>query len=62
MEEYYLTDNIRLINDKMEYRKSDTFVPVKKHNWHHILNEYGWSWKLVKEKLGEFDSVILEYE
>ena len=42
MEEYYLTDNIRLYNDKMEYKKDDMFLPVKKYNWHHILNEYGW--------------------
>jgi hypothetical protein len=42
MEEYYLTDNIRLYNDKMEYKKDDIFLPVKKYNWHHILNEYGW--------------------
>ena len=42
MEEYYLTDNIRLYNDKMEYKKDDIFLPIKKYNWHHILNEYGW--------------------
>ena len=42
MDEYYLTDNIRLYNDKMEYKRDDTFIPVKKYNWHHILNEYGW--------------------
>jgi hypothetical protein len=42
MEEYYLTDNIRLYNDKMEYKKDAIFIPVKKYNWHHILNEYGW--------------------
>ena len=42
MEAYYLTDNIRLYNDKMEYKKDDIFLPIKKYNWHHILNEYGW--------------------
>jgi len=43
MTEYYLTDNIRLINDTMEYRyKDDNFRLIKKHNWHHILSEYGW--------------------
>ena len=43
-EEYYLTDNIRLLNDKMEYRRNenDEFKPILKRNWHHILNEYGW--------------------
>ena len=42
MEAYYLTDNIRLYNDKMEYKKDDIFLPIKKYNWHHILSEYGW--------------------
>ena len=42
MDEYYLTDNVRLYNDKMEYKKDDIFLPIKKYNWHHILNEYGW--------------------
>ena len=42
MEAYYLTDNIRLYNDKMEYKKDDIYLPIKKYNWHHILNEYGW--------------------
>ena len=31
-EEYYLTDNIRVNNDKMEYRKGDIFKIIKKHN------------------------------
>ena len=58
MEGYYLTDNIRLIDDKMEYRKLDTFVPIKKSNWHHILNEYGWekiykSWIIKLNKLSD---------
>ena len=42
-DEYYLTDNIRMNNDKMEYRyNNDIFKIVKKHNWHHVLSEYGW--------------------
>jgi hypothetical protein len=41
-EEYYLTDNIRMINDKMEYREYDIFKIIKNHNWHHVLSEYGW--------------------
>ena len=45
-EEYYLTDNIRLLNDKMEYRKKRNekyeFTSILKRNWHHILSEYGW--------------------
>ena len=44
MNEYYLTDNIRLFNDRMEYRinEIDIFKPILKRNWHIILNEYGW--------------------
>ena len=43
MTEYYLTDNIRLINDRMEYRcEGDKFKLIKNHNWHHVLSEYGW--------------------
>ena len=42
MEEYYLTHDIRLINNKMEYRKNDIFIPIKKSNWHHVLSDYGW--------------------
>ena len=42
-EEYYLTDNIRVSNDKMEYRDDkQEFKLIKKHNWHHVLSEYGW--------------------
>ena len=43
-EEYYLTDNIRLFNDKMEYRRNEIeeFKPILKKIWHHILSEYGW--------------------
>ena len=33
--EIYLTDNIRLKNDNMEYRcKNDKFKPITKNNWH----------------------------
>ena len=42
MNTYYYTDDLRLKNDILEYKKQDTFTNVKKHNWHHILNEYGW--------------------
>ena len=43
-EEYYLTDNIRYKEKKniMEYKDNEIFKPIKCHNWHHILSEYGW--------------------
>ena len=55
MEEYYLTHDIRLINNKMEYRKNDIFIPIKKSNWHHVLSDYGWekiykSWIIILNK------------
>ena len=55
MNEYYYTDNLRLKDDKMEYKLNDIFIPIKKHNWHHILNEYGWekinkSWIIILNK------------
>jgi len=42
-EEYYLTDTIRMIDNKMEYRiNGSDFREVKNNNWHHVLCEYGW--------------------
>ena len=60
MEEYYLTHDIRLINNKMEYRKNDIFIPIKKSNWHHVLSDYGWekiykSWITVKIRRAKRD-------
>ena len=59
MEEYYLTHNIRLINNKMEYRKNDIFIPIKKYNWHHILSDYGWEkiykpWIIILNKHSDY--------
>ena len=42
MNTYYYTDELRLKNDILEYKHKEDFIKVKKHNWHHILNEYGW--------------------
>jgi len=42
MNTYYYTDDLRLKNDILEYKRKEDFTKVKKHNWHHILNEYGW--------------------
>ena len=55
-EEYYLTDNIRLFNDKMEYRRNEIeeFKPILKKIWHHILSEYGWE--------ADLSSIALSYE
>jgi len=59
-DEYYLTDTIRMKGDTMEYRVDDCqFRPVKNHNWHRVLSEYGWE-KINKQwliKLNKLSSV-----
>jgi len=42
MNTYYYTENLRLKNNILEYKTKKSFVSVKKYNWHHILNDYGW--------------------
>ena len=42
MNKYYLTDKIYLLDDKLYYEDKDNSKLIKKHNWHNILNEYGW--------------------
>ena len=37
---YYYTGDLRLKNDILEYKRNDIFLPVKKHNLHHVLNDY----------------------
>lgn len=41
-DDYYLTDNIRIKDNIMEYKTEKDFKQIKYHNWHHVLNEYGW--------------------
>ena len=42
MTKFYFTDTIYLHDDKLYYEENDIIKAVKKHNWHKILNEYGW--------------------
>ena len=62
-EEYYITDNIRLFNGKMEYRRNDKddFKPILKKNWHHILNEYGWE-KINKKWITKLNKLMNKKE
>ena len=46
--EIFLTENIRLKNDKMEYKDNLKFKPILKRNWHLYLSDYGWE-KLPKK-------------
>ena len=55
---YYYTGDLRLKNDILEYKRNDIFLPVKKHNWHHVLNDYGWEkinkqWIIILNKYSE---------
>lgn len=42
IDKLYLTENIFLLNDKLYYEKNKNIQEVKNHNWHRLLNEYGW--------------------
>ena len=64
--EYYITDNIRLKNDTMEYRElrnsdKDKFKPILKRNWHYILNEYGWG-KIHKKWITKLNKLSIQKE
>ena len=58
MNTYYYTDNLRLKNDILEYKRKEDFTKVKKHNWHYVLNEYGWEkinkqWIIIMNKYSD---------
>lgn len=42
MTKFYLTDTIYLEKDKLYYENNEIIKEVKNHNWHNILNDYGW--------------------
>ena len=42
MTKFYFTDTIYLDNDKLYYESNNIIKEVKKHNWHKILNDFGW--------------------
>jgi len=41
--EFYLTENIILKDNKTYYKTKDKYKKVTNNNWHHILQEFGWS-------------------
>lgn len=43
LEEHYITDTLKIQGDILKYSNNGIFIPIKKYNWHKILNEYGWS-------------------
>ncbi len=42
MDKLYLTENIFSLNDKLYYEKDESIQEIKNHNWHRLLNDYGW--------------------
>ena len=59
--EYYLTESIVLMNDKMYYLEKGNQKELKKHNWHHYLKEYGWS-KMPRKWITLLNKQIKKYE
>ena len=60
--EYYLTDTVFLKGDTMYHETDKGVKEVKKHNWHHVLAEYGWTkmpkkWILILNKVVENPSL-----
>ena len=44
MNKLYLTENLIELDDKLYIEKTkNNRIPIKKHNWHTYLSEYGWS-------------------
>lgn len=62
MNEYYLTENLRLKNYKLEYKNNkDEFKIVNKRDWHLKLNEYGWE-KLSKSWIKKLNKLSIKKE
>jgi hypothetical protein len=53
----YITESIFLLNDQTFYEENGKMKIIKKHNWHHILNEYGWE-KLPKQWIKILNSYL----
>jgi hypothetical protein len=55
MSRNYLTDKLFLVDNKIYYEEKQKVKEVKNHNWHHLLNEYGWE-KLCKKWIKKLNS------
>ena len=54
----YLTETIFLENEKLYYEHSSQEIKeVKKHNWHHLLQDYGWE-KLHKQWIKKLNGFL----
>lgn len=58
MDIHYLTDTIFIEDNKIYYRDTkDTIQLLKNHNWHKILQEYGWT-KIHKKWISKLNKQI----
>lgn len=57
MDNLYLTDNIFIKSNKLYYENGDKIQEVKKHNWHRLLEEYGWE-KLNKNWIKKLNQML----
>jgi hypothetical protein len=53
----YITENIFLLYTQLYYEKNEKIQPIKNHNWHHLLSEYGWE-KLPKQWIRKLNSFL----
>lgn len=57
MNNLYLTDNIFIKSNKLYYEDGDKIQEVKSHNWHNLLEEYGWE-KLNKSWIKKLNQML----
>lgn len=53
----YITENIFLFYTQLFYEKNGKIQPIKNHNWHHLLSEYGWE-KLPKQWIKKLNNFL----
>ena len=57
--EYFLTENLRILNNRMEYKCDNMkFKPILKNDWHINLSEYGWE-KLPKKWIKKLNKLSI---
>lgn len=57
VDKLYLTENIFSLDNKLYYEKDEKVQEVKNHNWHRMLNNYGWE-KLNKQWIKNLNSYL----
>ena len=57
VDKLYLTENIFSLDNKLYYEKDEKVQEVKNHNWHRMLNNYGWE-KLNKQWIKKLNKYL----